>query len=154
MSEDDVPLLLSPPLSPTLSPSMSQQDFHAVPAFNHAGAKNRRKDAATLRPRVRALIMAIVGVLYFSGNFIASPLLRIFEDIFCLKYYQTHDPSVIDGGKVAESYCKVDIVQGELATMRGWMDFCGFFPGKLQYPYLRRQWHGLHGRDKGVENPG
>jgi MFS family permease len=54
---------------------------------------------------------------------------RIIEDIYCEKWYKEHNSTVIgSNGKVEESLCKIDGVQNQLSSLRGWMTFWDHLP--------------------------
>jgi len=70
------------------------------------------------------------NTIYLAGLFIlivdipaymrAAPKLRMLELALCRDYYLVVDPSVVDpDGDVAEQLCKLEVIQGELATLRG-----------------------------------
>jgi hypothetical protein len=76
------------------------------------------------------LVIVIIIFLGFGDELIQPAQTRVFESIFCRQYYLKHDPSMIgsDGGDgVKESACKIPVVQGEVAMLKGWgVSFDGF----------------------------
>lgn len=85
-----------------------------------------------------ALIIGSIVLLVDLGTFLAqAPLVRLFESIRCLEFYQQHDPSVIiyppggGLGTVPEKYCKIDPVQDTVATIIGWQQLWDAVPGVL-----------------------
>lgn len=66
-----------------------------------------------------------VLIIEFGDELINPAQTRVFESIYCQLYYRDHDPSVIgsDGhGGVAERWCKIPVVQGEVAMLKGWQN--------------------------------
>jgi hypothetical protein len=73
-------------------------------------------------------------VLHFLLAFIEmvqiTPLLVLFERSICLQYYRTHNPTAIaPDGSIAETLCKISLVQQDLATVRGWKSSLDAIPG-------------------------
>jgi hypothetical protein len=69
------------------------------------------------------LIIFIIITLGCGDELIGPAQTRVYESIYCRRYYEIHDPSFIgsDGGDgVAEKFCKIPIVQGEVAMLKGW----------------------------------
>lgn len=51
---------------------------------------------------------------------VALPLVRLFEAGYCKRYYEQRDPSKIaPDGSLLEEYCKVDLIQQQLAWLGG-----------------------------------
>jgi hypothetical protein len=58
----------------------------------------------------------------FGDNIKIGPEVRLYELLVCRRYFLEHDPSKIDkDGNVEEGYCKLDVIQGELSVLRGWV---------------------------------
>lgn len=58
----------------------------------------------------------------FGDNIKIGPEVRIYELLVCRHYLLEHDPSKVDeNGNVEEKYCKLDVIQGELSVLRGWV---------------------------------
>ncbi|OJD35970.1 mfs transporter [Diplodia corticola] len=70
------------------------------------------------------LLVIVVGV---AADAVSTPALtRIYESIYCRRYFAEHDPSLIgrDGrDSVPEELCKVPKVQGEVAMLKAWQTF-------------------------------
>lgn len=48
------------------------------------------------------------------------PLTRVYESIICYQHYATHEPDrFLDPGSIPEELCKIALVQGELARVKG-----------------------------------
>ncbi|KAM0517658.1 hypothetical protein ACHAPE_004630 [Trichoderma viride] len=58
----------------------------------------------------------------FGDNIKIGPEVRLYEVLVCRRCFLEHDPSKIDkDGNVEERYCKLDVIQGELSVLRGWV---------------------------------
>lgn len=120
-----------------------------------------RHDEATV-PTVRSplaigiIMVAVVIFLGIGDQLMESPTTRLLESVCCYEYFQQHDPSqlltdIAGAGPgalrgVAESSCKVNAVQGEVAMIRSYQFFLEGIPalalavpfGWLQDKYGRR----------------
>lgn len=67
--------------------------------------------------------MAIHFLLAFCEMILVAPLIKLFENSLCLKYY-----GFLVGG-VEEELCKVREIQGPLATIRGFKSSFDTLPG-------------------------
>ncbi|KAI0895498.1 hypothetical protein F4806DRAFT_502950 [Annulohypoxylon nitens] len=69
-----------------------------------------------------SVIICIV-ILFFSSLFelvAIEPTAALFQDSICREYYRLHGPNAIpEGGPVEESMRRIDTVQQELVTIRG-----------------------------------
>lgn len=69
-----------------------------------------------------------------------APKTRLFESMICTDHYRQEYPSQVgEGGFVPEHLCKVDAVQGSLATILGWQLLFDNIPAILlpiPYGYL------------------
>ncbi|KAK3073111.1 hypothetical protein LTR53_005592 [Teratosphaeriaceae sp. CCFEE 6253] len=91
--------------------------------------------------RLVYLLMLIVVVVGAGDQIIESPQTRIFESIICYRYYEEADPSKLLAGRgsvgpgaiggVLESDCKVNVVQEQLAMLRGYQQLLDGFPSLL-----------------------
>lgn len=88
-------------------------------------------DRITPRPKKASpLFIATIAILWvliieFGDELISPAQTRVFESIYCQLYYRDHDPSLIgsDGhGGVAEKWCKIPVVQGQVAMLKGWQN--------------------------------
>ncbi|KAL9012459.1 MAG: hypothetical protein Q9173_002775 [Seirophora scorigena] len=99
--------LLSPPIRPV--------DSQAEPA-----------EVSHKRPSqlwILTLLLLYVFFLDLGYEIIVPAQTRVFEAIYCKKYYKKHDASLIgsDGRDgIAEKWCKVGVIQGEVAMLKGW----------------------------------
>lgn len=58
----------------------------------------------------------------FGDNIKIGPEVRLYELVVCRHYFLEHDPSKVDeDGNVEERYCKLDVIQGQLSVLRGWV---------------------------------
>lgn len=83
-----------------------------------------RPDASDKR-RFRITILAFIFVFFIEAGIgmVIAPMTRLQEAIVCRQYYSTADPTVIpSSGEIAEDLCKNDIIQSELALVRGLSD--------------------------------
>lgn len=73
--------------------------------------------------QIIALILLLIATFDIGYELIAPAQTRVIESIYCRQYYEQHNISLIGGdgrGGVDEKWCKVPIVQGELAMLKGW----------------------------------
>jgi len=71
-----------------------------------------------------------IFILDFPSFMRVAPFLRLIELGVCRDYYQKVDPSVIaPNGDIDESLCKLDVIQSELANMRGLLGSVESLPG-------------------------
>lgn len=75
--------------------------------------------------RIILYFMAIHFLLAFCEMILVAPLIQLFENSLCLKYYGFP----VDG--VGEKLCKVPEIQGPLATIRGLKSSFDTLPGIL-----------------------
>ena len=80
---------------------------------------------------VLAVVSDIGEYLYFA------PRVRLFESVVCTRYYLQRDPSLVNrDGSVPENFCKVNMVQDEVAMVLGWQLFFDSIPAiLLPIPY-------------------
>ena len=88
------------------------------------------KKARKFRTRVTLLIALLIVAVDLPSVMFGASLVRILESIYCEQYYSAHDPSKIGlNGKVAEDLCKIEDVQTQLSSLRGWTGFWSHLPG-------------------------
>jgi MFS family permease len=76
----------------------------------------------TRRWKIVYIFGLFIFVIDLGGNLNAVPQLRLLELAVCRRYYLHHDESLVDShGNVDEAHCKLDVVQQELAMLRGWL---------------------------------
>ncbi|EPS43686.1 hypothetical protein H072_2318 [Dactylellina haptotyla CBS 200.50] len=79
-----------------------------------------------------SLFVIIVFVFDLGNAFFQAPIVRIYEDIICRKYYDIHQPELHPAGKaIPEDQCKIPPVQQELALIRGMEPVFDAIPGLL-----------------------
>ncbi|MCJ1351791.1 MAG: hypothetical protein MMC33_001775 [Icmadophila ericetorum] len=96
-----------------------------------------RTKASSIRKSVIIGILFLILTSNLPYLLQILPRLRIWEIIYCRRYYEEHDPSLIgEDGLVEEKYCKVESVQSQVAYLKGWYGFFGSLPGLfLAIPY-------------------
>ncbi|KAF2157358.1 MFS general substrate transporter [Myriangium duriaei CBS 260.36] len=85
-----------------------------------------------------ALTMVLVATVTIADGLSMTPLTRLFESVVCYQYWEVRDPTKIAlprslvgpgaVGGVAESLCKIQPVQAEVATLKGWQIFFDGIP--------------------------
>ncbi len=80
---------------------------------------------AVTRPLSKFVLyfMAIHFLLAFSEVILVAPLIRLYENSLCLKYYN------FPRSGVQEEMCKIPDIQKPLATIRGWKSMFDTIPG-------------------------
>ena len=82
--------------------------------------------------RVILYFMAVHFLLAFCEMILVAPLIRLFENSLCLRYYDFPK----DG--VQETLCKAPEIQGPLATIRGWKSSFDMIAGTLVFsPFIK-----------------
>lgn len=108
--------------SPSSPASSSQPDIDSL----------AEKKARKFRTRVTILIALLIVAVDLPSVMFGASMVRILESIYCKDHYEVFDPSKIGvNGKVPEELCKVEEVQSQLSSLRGWMTFWSHLPGKL-----------------------
>ena len=93
------------------------------------------KKARRFRMRVTILIGLLIVAVDLPAVMFNTSMVRILESIYCREYYTTHDPSKFgSGGTIEEQLCKIEDVQTQLSSLRGWMSFFSHLPGTLVHP--------------------
>src|ERR1700748_955601 len=77
------------------------------------------------------LVSLFVLVVDFPAFMRITPKLRMYELALCRDYYSREDPTLIaPDGSIGEKYCKLNVIQSELAIMRGLIGFLEAIPGQ------------------------
>jgi hypothetical protein len=85
--------------------------------------------SATVLPKKsrRRLVITLVAIMLtfeIGGQMIPGPMVRIIEAIVCDDYWRAHDASRLPpSGHVTEQLCKIEEVQAEVTTVKGYKDF-------------------------------
>jgi MFS family permease len=92
----------------------------------------------------RDLLLAVFAVMILTslgGQLVDLPQTRIYESIICYQHYEHNDPSKINLPRwlagpgalnaIDEKWCKVDVVQGDLAMLVGYQQLFEGVPGLL-----------------------
>lgn len=101
--------------APLLSPFIRTVDSHT-----------ELTEASRQRPsQLRILTILLLYVLFLNLGYelILPAQTRVFEAVYCKEYYKKHEPGLIgsDGGDgIDEKWCKVGVIQGEVAMLNGW----------------------------------
>ena len=91
-----------------------------------ANSQTKSTQASRERPsqlRILAILFLFVLFLDLGLELIQPAQTRAFEAIYCKGYYKKHEPGLIGSdGKdgVDEKWCKVGVIQGEVAILKGW----------------------------------
>ncbi|GFF45014.1 hypothetical protein IFM46972_07690 [Aspergillus udagawae] len=100
------------------------------------------------RHRLVITLVAIMLTFEIGGQMIPGPMVRIIEAIVCDDYWRAHDASRLPpSGHVTEQLCKIEEVQAEVTTVKGYKDFlegllcvlCAIPYGLLADRYGRRR---------------
>lgn len=76
------------------------------------------------------LVVALVISIDVPITLASAPQTRLFEAIYCAKWFKTHDLKLIgESGWVDEQYCKIDAVQSQVASLKGWLAMFDQLPG-------------------------
>ena len=69
-------------------------------------------------------LCVIVFLVNIAFQVLGPAQVRIYERIFCEQWYQEHntDLALVDG-QIPEKLCKIPVVQRQLSSLRGWMEF-------------------------------
>ena len=121
---------------PLLQHAQDNQTLDTFPPPTPGPSASKRK-ASSLRLYVTIIILLLNLTANFTYQLQALPRFRIWEIIYCRKYYQEHDSSLIGpGGVVEERFCKIENVQSQVALLKGWLEFFSGLPGLfLAVPY-------------------
>ncbi|RFU28106.1 hypothetical protein B7463_g8215, partial [Scytalidium lignicola] len=84
-----------------------------------------------------ALSLCAVFLIEIGDSMQKAPMTRAFEDILCRKYYESATPTGTHITlPIPEEDCKIPIVQGQLAMLKGWDAAFACIPGLLlAFPY-------------------
>jgi hypothetical protein len=90
------------------------------------------KRAQRFRTKVTILITLLIVAVDLPSVMFHSSLVRILESIYCKQHYAAYDPTKIPlNGTIPEELCKIESVQANLSSLRGWNSFWGHLPGKF-----------------------
>jgi hypothetical protein len=113
------------PIHPEIASNDSQDPKPHVPSLG---------DAATASSHVVLYFMTIHFLLAFAELILVAPLIQLFENSLCIRYYDVHDPGIIGaGGNIPEARCKIPEIQAELAAVRGWKGGFDTIPGRATF---------------------
>lgn len=120
------------------------EDREDAPFLDPDHPKNERpfrnvQNASREKLRIRLMVTLYAMILFVEmGNAMThGPFTRIFESIACKHWYLAHDPSQIGSdGEVPENQCKSSVIQSEVATIKGVLEFFdGITSVLLAIPY-------------------
>lgn len=102
--------------------------------------KPTRKHSRSPRFVIMCILLATLAV-GIGDQLEETPLMRIFESVYCYQYWETHDPSLLNMGRdrvgpgavggVDEWHCKIPDVQGRVATLAGYQTLFDGIPSLL-----------------------
>ncbi|KAH7182277.1 major facilitator superfamily domain-containing protein [Fusarium flagelliforme] len=104
-------------------------------ALSHSQGTSRQR-------RVIILLLFYVVFLDIGYELIVPAQTRVFEQIYCRLYYEKHNPSLIGdhrNGQIDEKLCKNDVIQGEVAMLKGWqlaLDGIGMLAFSVPWAYV------------------
>ncbi|QDS76985.1 hypothetical protein FKW77_005832 [Venturia effusa] len=115
-------------MTATLLPSHVPDE--ATPLLPSPTELNRLDKSSPQPKKASPLFITTIALLWvliieFGDELISPAQTRVFESIYCQSYYKEHDSNKIgsDGhGGVAEKWCKVPVVQGQVAMLKGWQN--------------------------------
>ncbi|KAG2005221.1 hypothetical protein GB937_008917 [Aspergillus fischeri] len=134
LSGEDAPFLL--------------EDLRSQPGPGDVSPDDSTSDTTLPEKSRRWLVIALVAIMLtfeIGGQMIPGPMVRIIETIVCDGYWRAHDSSRLPAsGHVAEQLCKIEEVQAEVTTIKGYSDFlegvlCAIPYGLLADRYGRRR---------------
>ncbi|KAH3631723.1 hypothetical protein KXW27_001596 [Aspergillus fumigatus] len=137
LSDEDAPFLL--------------EDFRSQPEPGDESSGDSSPDTTPPEQSRCWPVIALVAIMLtfeIGGQMIPGPMVRIIEIIVCEGYWRAHDPSRLPAsGHVADHLCKIEEVQAEVTTIKGYLDFlegllcvlCAIPYGFLADRYGRRQ---------------
>jgi hypothetical protein len=103
------------------------EDLRSEPAPGDGPPDDSSSDTILPDKSRRWLAITLVAIMLtfeIGGQMIPGPMVRIIETIVCDDYWRAHDPSRLpDSGHVAEQLCKIEEVQAEVTTIKGYSDF-------------------------------
>jgi len=92
-------------------------------ALSYNSASQTHSQSTSRQRRVIILLLLYVVFLDLGYELIVPAQTRVFEQIYCRLYYEKHDPGLIGdhgNGQIDEKLCKNDVIQGEVAMLKGW----------------------------------
>lgn len=98
--------------------------------LSHEDSQDEDPEEEAQGPSLTSVVlyfMAIHFLLAFCEMILVAPLIKLFENSLCLKYYS------FPVGGVEEELCKVREIQGPLATIRGFKSSFDTLPGMLSF---------------------
>jgi hypothetical protein len=84
--------------------------------------KDGNSDQLT-RSGIMTVVLCCLFIILFEFADILrfTPSLHLLELAYCRRYYSEHNPGLIDPvGNIPERFCKLQEIQEDLASMRGW----------------------------------
>jgi hypothetical protein len=138
-SNETTPLL--PPSPPGSKEFISSDDPSYAPdgineALHRPAPKATKLDLhkkSQLYPYVVILVVLLSLVGDMGGSLLDTPEVRLLEMAVCRDYYRVHDPNVIGPqplSYIPEKYCKITVVQRDLAYLRATKSLLMTLPGK------------------------
>ncbi|GAQ11838.1 hypothetical protein ALT_9159 [Aspergillus lentulus] len=103
------------------------EDLRSESAFGDGPTDDSSSETTPPEKSRRWLVITLVAIMLtfeIGGQMIPGPMVRIIETIVCDGYWRAHNPSRLPAsGHVAEQLCKIEEVQAEVTTIKGYSDF-------------------------------
>lgn len=139
MSSSPLRVLEAEPVDDELDSDLNSDFPNAETALLHDYPESREeatRSSSTPRHRhyvwVIALSLCAAFLLEIGDYMQKAPVTRAFEDILCRKYYESTTPLGTHVTlPIPEQDCKIPIVQGQLAMLKGWDTAFACIPGLL-----------------------
>jgi len=135
MEAEDVATEQDPLLSGNETPSVDGGDADS-------GNEQSSKPYSNRSPHfiIAGVMLAILSV-GIGDQLAETPMLRIYESIYCYQYWEQHDPSLLNGGRNAigpgavgginEEYCKIPHIQAHVADLQGYQTLFDGIPSTI-----------------------
>jgi hypothetical protein len=97
-----------------------------VPRVDRARSEPTTNDSNSEQLTRSGIITVVLCCLFiilfeFADILRFTPSLHLLELGYCRRYYSEHNPGLIDSvGNIPERFCKLQEIQEDLASMRGW----------------------------------
>ncbi|PWY87875.1 MFS general substrate transporter [Aspergillus sclerotioniger CBS 115572] len=89
-----------------------------------------KKDISNIRALV--ICAAFIFIVDFASELQFAPTNQLLELSVCRSYYRSLDPSnIAPDGTILGKTCKIDVIQREVAMLRGWLGLAQALPGLL-----------------------
>ena len=118
-------------LDPEREPLLRSRVSHDQPVSTGASVQPE-PTAEDLQKRITILVAILTATLEIPLILLLTSETRVFELILCRQYYAHVEPGKIGaGGRVPEEFCKIGVVQTQVANLRGGQQFFQNLPCML-----------------------